>query len=66
MIAPPTETPSPEALVAQLAASGRAAQRVLARADHAAKAKALRGAAQALREDEPAILAANAEDLAAG
>ncbi len=66
MIAPPTETPSPEALVAQLAASGRAAQRVLARADHAAKATALRGAAQALREDEPAILAANAEDLAAG
>lgn len=54
------------ALVQQLAQAGRAAQRVLARMDDAAKAAALRSAAEALRADRAAILAANATDLAAG
>ncbi len=57
---------SPEALVARLAEAGRAAQRVLARLDSPAKAAALHAAAAALRAHEPAILAANARDLAAG
>ena len=53
-------------LVAELAHSGRAAQRLLARMDDPAKAAALRLAADALRADEAAIIAANAKDLAAG
>ncbi len=57
---------TPEALVARLAVDGRAAQRVLARLSDAQKAKALRAAAAALRTAEPAILAANAQDVAAG
>ncbi|MCJ2183620.1 glutamate-5-semialdehyde dehydrogenase [Novosphingobium sp. 1949] len=61
-----TTAESPEALVARLAADGRAAQRVLARIGEAQKAEALRAAAAALRADEPAILAANAKDIAAG
>lgn len=66
MTATTPATESPAALIERLARAGRAAQRVLARLDHAAKAAALRAAAQALREDAAAILAANAEDLAAG
>ena len=66
MTATTPATESPAALVEGLARAGRAAQRVLAGLDHAAKAAALRAAAQALREDAAAILAANAEDLAAG
>jgi len=61
-----TLTETPEALVARLAAAGRAAQRVLARLSDAQKAEALRAAAAALRVAEPAILAANAQDVAAG
>lgn len=57
---------TPEALVARLAADGRAAQRVLARLSDAQKAEALRAAAAALRTAQPAILAANAQDVAAG
>lgn len=53
-------------LVAGLARAGRAAQRVLARMDDAAKAAALRSAAAALRTSSGEILAANAKDVAAG
>ena len=60
----PAETP--ETLVADLAKAGRAAQRVLARMSDAEKSAALVAAAQALRDDARAILAANAQDLAAG
>lgn len=60
------DTLSPEALIAQLATAGREAQKVLGRMDHASKAKALVAAATALRQAEAEVLAANAEDLAAG
>jgi glutamate-5-semialdehyde dehydrogenase len=60
------ETDPATALVSRFAQAGRAAQRVLARMSDGAKADALRAAAAALREDEAAILAANARDLAAG
>lgn len=58
--------PSPADLIADMASAGRRAQRVLARMSDDAKASALIGAAHALRADAAAILAANAEDLAAG
>jgi len=57
---------TPEALVARLARAGRAAQLRLARLSDAEKTQALLVAAEALREAEGAILAANALDLAAG
>jgi len=57
---------SPDALVEQLAIAGRAAQRSLALLGDAEKAAALRAAAQALRDAESDILAANARDVAAG
>lgn len=57
---------SPEALIARLAYNGRVAQRALAKLTDAEKAAGLLAAAQALRDDEPAILAANARDVAAG
>ena len=57
---------SPEALIERLARAGRAAQRQLARMDEEAKARALRHAAQALRDAEPQVLAANALDMEAG
>ena len=53
------------ALIADLAARARAAQRVLARASTGRKARALAAAAAAIRERADAILAANADDLAA-
>ncbi|AZI35975.1 glutamate-5-semialdehyde dehydrogenase [Caenibius tardaugens] len=64
----PVESPesSPEALIERLASAGRIAQRTLARMDSPAKAHALHRAAQALREAEPDVLAANALDMAAG
>lgn len=62
----PAERETPEQLVTRLAKAGRAAQRLLARLDHASKAAALRAAARALRDDSATILAANAEDQAAG
>ena len=61
-----TATEAPEALVSRLALDGRAAQRVLARLDAAAKARALHAAAQAVQAQAEAILAANAQDVAAG
>ena len=54
-----------DALVAELARAGRAAQRVLARIDTAGKAAALRAAAGSLRKASPKILEANARDCAA-
>ncbi len=54
------------AMIVALAADGRAAQRQCARAGDAQKAAALRSAANALRADCEAILAANARDMAAG
>ncbi len=54
------------ALVKDLALKGRAAQRLLARASDEKKAEGLRQAAKAIRAQADAILAANAEDLAAG
>ncbi|MYL96668.1 glutamate-5-semialdehyde dehydrogenase [Novosphingobium sp. FGD1] len=57
---------TPEALVARLAKDGRAAQRVLARLSPDRKAQALRAAAAALRSAHGDILAANAQDIAAG
>ncbi|TCM18505.1 glutamate-5-semialdehyde dehydrogenase [Novosphingobium sp. PhB165] len=57
---------APEALVARLAHAGRAAQRDLAKMSDAQKADALRAAASALRGAAPAILSANAIDVAAG
>ncbi|QDM41036.1 glutamate-5-semialdehyde dehydrogenase [Altererythrobacter sp. TH136] len=55
-----------DALLAALAHGGRAAQSALAGLDDSARAAALKSAAAALRQDETAILAANAEDCAAG
>lgn len=60
-----SQTESPEALVTRLAQAGRVAQRTVALLPDAQKAQGLRAAAAALREDEPAILAANAIDCAA-
>ncbi|MET0370175.1 MAG: aldehyde dehydrogenase family protein, partial [Sphingobium sp.] len=57
---------TPEVLIERLARAGRIAQRQLAQIPDAMKAAALRAAAQALRDDAPAILAANARDVAAG
>ena len=51
--------------IARLARAARAAQAALALLSSEARASALRRAAQALRDREPAILAANAEDCAA-
>ena len=56
---------SPETLVTRLAQAGRVAQRQLALMPDSRKADALRAAAAALREDEAAILGANATDYAA-
>ena len=61
-----TSSETPEALVERLALAGRAAQRHLARMSDAQKTEALRAAAAALRAAEPAILEANARDIAAG
>ena len=55
-----------DSLVADLARAGRAAQTQLARLDPERRAAGLRAAAQALRDHQAAILAANAEDMAAG
>jgi glutamate-5-semialdehyde dehydrogenase len=55
-----------DALIASLAHAGRAAQRALARLGDNAKGEALRASAAALRAAAPAILEANARDLAAG
>ncbi|KQM21856.1 glutamate-5-semialdehyde dehydrogenase [Novosphingobium sp. Leaf2] len=65
-LAPDVAAVSPEDLVRQLAADGRAAQRILARLDDSQKAAALHAAAAALRAAQDEILAANAQDVAAG
>ncbi len=57
---------SPAALIVRMARDGRAAQRILARMDSAAKEAALMAAASSLRDRAPDILAANARDVAAG
>jgi glutamate-5-semialdehyde dehydrogenase len=62
----PQTQPDFEALVAELAHAGRAAQRQLARMDDAGKAAALRSAASALRAASAHVLEANARDIAAG
>jgi glutamate-5-semialdehyde dehydrogenase len=59
-------TRSPEELVADLGARGRAGQQRLARSSDSEKAAALRSAAAALRAREADILAANALDIEAG
>jgi glutamate-5-semialdehyde dehydrogenase len=56
-------TQTPEMLIALLGGRARAAAAVLAQASDAQKADALRRAAQALRDQTPAILAANARDM---
>ncbi|WP_423141310.1 glutamate-5-semialdehyde dehydrogenase [Parablastomonas sp. CN1-191] len=55
----------PEPLIAAMAGAGRAAQRLLARADTATKAAALRSAAREIRADAQTILAANRVDVSA-
>ena len=60
------EAADPAALVTALAHEARAAQRQLAAMPSAARAAALRQAAEALRAAAPQVLAANAQDLAAG
>ncbi|MXO60540.1 glutamate-5-semialdehyde dehydrogenase [Altererythrobacter salegens] len=62
----PDQTTNYAALVAEFARAGRAAQRVLARMDDAAKAAALCSAAAALRRHSGSIVEANARDVAAG
>ncbi len=57
---------SPDRVIRDLALSGRAAQRTLARMSDEGKAAALRSAASALRLAESEVLSANARDLAAG
>ncbi len=56
----------PVTLVTGLAKAARLAQRPLAAMPSLARAAALHGAADALRAAAPAVLAANAKDLAAG
>ena len=63
---PPILAASIEQQVHALAKAGRAAQRMLARMDDAAKAAALRSAATALRHASAEILGANARDMSAG
>jgi glutamate-5-semialdehyde dehydrogenase len=54
-----------ETVMPELGRQARVAARVLAHAATAQKDKALAAVAQAIRAHEPAILAANADDLAA-
>ncbi len=56
-------TQTPEMLIATLGARARAASEAIAQADDAQKADALRRAAHALRDQAPAIIAANARDM---
>ena len=65
-ILPSDEASDPAALVTALAHEARAAQRQLAAMPSAARAAALRQAAEALRAAAPQVLAANVQDLAAG
>lgn len=56
-------TQTPEMLIAMMGARARRAALALAQASDAQKADALRRAAQALRDQAPAIIAANARDM---
>ncbi|WP_375196079.1 glutamate-5-semialdehyde dehydrogenase [Sphingobium sp.] len=56
-------TQTPEMLIATMGARARAAAAVLAAASDAQKIDALRRAAQALRDQAPQIIAANARDM---
>ncbi len=56
-------TQTPEMLIATMGARARCAAAVIAQASDAQKADALRRAAQALRDQAPAIIAANARDM---
>ncbi|MBV2149499.1 glutamate-5-semialdehyde dehydrogenase [Sphingobium sp. AS12] len=56
-------TQTPEMLIAMMGARARRAALALAQASEAQKADALRRAAQALRDQAPAIIAANARDM---
>lgn len=58
-------TQTPEQIIEELALAGRAAQRTLAAMSDEEKAQALLHAAAALRDEEEAILAANAKDVEA-
>ena len=55
-----------DAMLAEVAARARAAEPALARVKPAVKTAALKAAAAAMRDAAPAILAANAKDMAAG
>ncbi len=65
-ISPGAEAADPTALVTRLAEAARLAQRALAAMPSAARAAALHLAADALRAATPAVLEANAKDIAAG
>lgn len=65
-LSPRSLAADPVALVTSLAEAARLAQRQLAAMPSAVRAAALHRAAESLRAATPAILAANAEDLAAG
>ena len=56
-------TQTPEMLIAMMGARARRAAHILAQASDEQKADALRRAAQALRDQAPAIIAANARDM---
>ena len=55
--------PTPEAMIVEMGRRARAAARILARTPTAAKQVAITCAADALRDAEAAILAANAQDM---
>jgi len=65
-VLPLVDAADPAGLVTALAQDARAAQRRLAAMPSEARAAALRLAAEVLRAAAPQVLAANAEDLAAG
>lgn len=65
-LSPPAEAANPQQLVESMARAARAAQAGLAAMPSETRAAALGLAAAALREATPAVLAANAEDCAAG
>jgi glutamate-5-semialdehyde dehydrogenase len=56
-------TQTPDMLIAAMGARARRAAAIIAQASDAQKADALRRAAQALRDQAPAIIAANARDM---
>ena len=60
------DTPDTQMLIADMGRRARVAATVLAALPSPAKAQALRSAAAAIRASQDAILAANAEDMAAG